>query len=126
MLDNDCKSRISSNASPASDKNRIELSYIDTKCDNQNIDSNKTNSMYEKSNSIMISFQRILKKFDCLHVEKRGIERVLPEDRTDFTIINTAMIWVRTRSIESRLQELNVFKFFCFCLLDWCKYYIGA
>jgi hypothetical protein len=43
----------------------------------------------------MKNFKKIVKRFDCLNVEKRGIERILPEDRTDSTTINTAMIWVR-------------------------------
>ncbi|CAF0973216.1 unnamed protein product [Rotaria sordida] len=37
--------------------------------------------------------------FACLNVEKRGIERISPEDRTDPTIINTAMIWVSANLI---------------------------
>jgi hypothetical protein len=41
------------------------------------------------------NFQKFVKKLDFINVEQRGIERILPEDRTDSTIINTAMIWVR-------------------------------
>jgi hypothetical protein len=54
-----------------------------------------TSSAYEERNSILKRFQKIVKKFDCLNVETRGIERILPEDRNDSTTINTAMIWVR-------------------------------
>jgi hypothetical protein len=94
MLNGDCTSRIFSIGSIASNEDEVELGYIDTSNDNQNIGSN-TSSSHGKSNPIMSPFEKIVKKFDCLNVEKRGIERVLPEDRTDLTIINTAMIWVR-------------------------------
>jgi hypothetical protein len=70
----------------------IELS------DKYNIELNTTSS-YGKRNSIMKHFQKIVNKFDGLNIEKRGIERVLPEDRNDSTIMNTAMIWVRNRFI---------------------------
>ncbi len=53
----------------------------------------------EKSNSTLNRFQKILRRFDCLNIEQRGIERVLREDRTDSTIINTAMMWVRNRIV---------------------------
>jgi len=77
----------------SSNDNRIELSYISRINDNYSIRSNQSYSR-GKSNSIKNYFQKIIKKLDCLHLEKRGIERVSPEDRTDPTIINTAMIWV--------------------------------
>ena len=54
-----------------------------------------TTSADEEDKSILKHFQKIVKKFDCLRVETRGIERILPEDRNDSTTINTAMIWVR-------------------------------
>jgi hypothetical protein len=40
-------------------------------------------------------FKNLLKIFDLINVEERGIDRILPEERTDSTILNTAMIWVR-------------------------------
>ncbi len=94
MLDGNCTSKRSSIMSIASNENGVELSYIDKSNDKQNIGSD-TNLSHEKSNGIMSPFQKIVKKLDCLKVEKRGVERILPEDRTDSTIINTAMIWVR-------------------------------
>jgi hypothetical protein len=78
----------------SSNGHEVELSYISTITNNHNISSNR--SLFRgKSNSIKNRFEKILKKIDCLNIEERGIERVSPEDRTDLTIINTGMIWVR-------------------------------
>ncbi len=72
----------------------VELNDIRRSSDNDSIGSN-TSSSHGKHNSVVKRFQKIVNKFDCLNVETRGIERVSPDDRTDSTIINTAMIWVR-------------------------------
>jgi hypothetical protein len=84
---------ISSIVPGASNEHAVELNYISTNSDNHSIDSN-TSSSHRKGNFIMSRFQEIVKKVDTLNVEKRGIDRVLPEDRTDSRIINTGMIWV--------------------------------
>ncbi len=86
---------------PYSNEYAIQLSDTYTSSNKHNIDSD-TSSSCEKSNSVMKNFKKIVKRFDCLNVEKRGIERILPEDRTDSTTINTAMIWVRNRLINLR------------------------
>jgi hypothetical protein len=72
----------------------VELDFIGTSDDSHSIISN-TSSSHGKHNSIRDYFRKVVKIFDCLNVEHRGIERVLPEDRNDSTIINTAMMWVR-------------------------------
>jgi hypothetical protein len=77
----------------ASNEHAVELNYIRTSSDNASIGSN-TSSSHKKYNSIMSRLQEIVKKVDCLNVEQRGIDRVLPEDRTDSRIINTGMMWV--------------------------------
>ena len=41
----------------------------------------------------------IRKKCDFIDVEQRGIERILPEERTDRTILDTTMIWVKEINI---------------------------
>jgi hypothetical protein len=56
-------------------------------------DSNQ-NCSHEKSNCVMSCFKNLLKMFKLINVEERGIDRILPEERTDSTILNTAMIWV--------------------------------
>jgi len=94
MSDRHHSAIISSTVPGASNEHVVELNYIRTNSDNHSIGSN-TSSSHRKCNSIMSRFQEIVKKVDCLHVEKRGIDRVLPEDRTDSRIINTGMIWVR-------------------------------
>jgi len=70
-----------------------ELTPIRRDDDNHSIAANDISS-YENSNSIRSIFGKIVKKFDYLHIETRGIERVLPEDRTDLKIIDTALLWV--------------------------------
>ncbi|CAF3377448.1 unnamed protein product [Rotaria sp. Silwood1] len=89
---------VSSIVSLASNEHEIELDSTRTHNDNQSIGSN-TSSSRRKCNSIMNYFHKISKRFACLNVEKRGIERILPEDRTDPTIINTAIIWVSANLI---------------------------
>ncbi len=76
-----------------SNQHGTELSSICRNNDNQTIPLNRSSS-HDESNTVRSRFQKIVKKFDFLNVEQRGIERVLPEDRTDSKIINTAMIWV--------------------------------
>ncbi len=78
----------------ATNEHGVELSYIPMDGDNSSIRSNK-NSLHDKCNSMSGYFEKIVKKISCFNVEKRGIERISPEDRTDSTIINTGMIWVR-------------------------------
>ncbi len=70
-----------------------ELTPIRRNDDNHSIAPNDISSD-ENSNSIRSRFRKIFKKPDYLHVETRGIERVLPEDRTDLKIIDTALLWV--------------------------------
>jgi len=70
-----------------------ELTPILRNDDNHSIAPNDISSD-ENSNSIRNRFQKIFKKLDYLHVETRGIERVLPEDRTDLKIIDEALLWV--------------------------------
>jgi hypothetical protein len=77
-----------------SDKHEVELDDIGMSNVNDSAESN-TNSSPRKCNFITRHFQKIVRKFDYLNVEKRGIERISAEDRNDSTIINTAMIWVR-------------------------------
>ncbi|CAF1407601.1 unnamed protein product [Adineta steineri] len=90
---------ISSIVPLTSDEHEVELHSIRRNSDNQSINSN-TGSSHGKSNSNDKSrWKKFLKKFDFLNVEKRGIQRVLPEDRNDSTIINTAMIWVSSNMI---------------------------
>ncbi|CAF3126609.1 unnamed protein product [Rotaria sp. Silwood2] len=77
----------------------IELNDIPTNIGEQQcIDSNKISS-HEKCNSIKNWWHKATKIFACLNVEERGIERISSEDRTDVTIINTAMIWVSANII---------------------------
>ena len=80
----------------ASDQYGVELHTFDGNSNNHSSGSNKSSSD-AKPNSITKRFQKIVGKFDFLKVEKRGIDRILPEDRTDSAIINTAMIWVRNQ-----------------------------
>ncbi len=94
MSDRHHSESISSIVPGVPNEHAVELNYIGTNSDNHSIGSN-TSSSHRKCNSIMSRFQKIVKKVDCLNVEKRGIDRVLPEDRTDSRIINTGMIWVR-------------------------------
>ncbi len=94
MSDPDPTTIVSSIVPVASNEHEIEHSDIRTSGDDDSIGSN-TSSSHKKSNSIMNRFQKIVKKFDFINVEGRGIERILPEDRTDSTIINTGMLWVR-------------------------------
>lgn len=77
----------------SSNVHAIELSYIGRINDNHSINSN-TYPPDENSNAIKNHLKKFIKKMDCLGVEERGVERVSPADRTDPTIINTAMIWV--------------------------------
>jgi len=70
-----------------------ELTPILRNDDNHSIAPNDISS-YENSNFIRSRFDKIFKKFDYLDVETRGIERVLPEDRTDLKIIDTTWLWV--------------------------------
>ena len=79
----------------ASSEHAIELGHIPTTSDNHSIGSSMSPSP-GKCNSITSRFRKIVKIIDCLKVEKRGIERISSEDRTDLTILNTAMIWVRS------------------------------
>jgi hypothetical protein len=92
------KATISSIVPLTFNEHGVELNYIRRNGDNYSISSN-TSSSHGKNNNTTSRFQKIVEKFDCLHVEKRGIERISPEDRTDSTIINTAMIWVRNRLV---------------------------
>jgi hypothetical protein len=101
MPDGHRTTTISSIVPLASNEDGVELSYIDTSNDHHSIGSNTNSSHGKISNSITSHFQKIVKKFDCLNVEERGIERILAEDRTDSTIINTAMIWVRNRLVQN-------------------------
>ena len=87
--------RISSIVASDSNEHAVELYSIERTSDNHSIESKRSFS-HERSNSVPSRFQTIVKNFDFLNVEKRGIERVSPNDRTDSTIINTAMIWVRS------------------------------
>ncbi|CAF3957990.1 unnamed protein product [Adineta steineri] len=52
------------------------------------------NSSHGKSNSICSRLAKVVQKYNFVNVEERGIERVLPQHRTDSKIINTGMIWV--------------------------------
>ncbi|CAF1275706.1 unnamed protein product [Rotaria sp. Silwood1] len=77
----------------------IELNNTPTNIgETQCIDSNKISSC-EKCNSVTNWYHKTAKIFACLNIEERGIERVPSEDRTDLTIINTAMIWVSANII---------------------------
>ncbi|CAF3279993.1 unnamed protein product [Rotaria sp. Silwood2] len=85
----------------------IELNDIPTNIGEQQcIDSNKISS-HEKCNSIKNWWHKATKIFACLNVEERGIERISSEDRTDVTIINTAMIWAAVNGITGA-QTLRV------------------
>jgi hypothetical protein len=94
MPDNQRTSTISSIVDLASNEYGVELSSIRRNSDNQNVDFNKCSSD-EKSNHVTHRFKKILKQFYSMNVEKRGIERISAEDRTDSNVINTGMIWVR-------------------------------
>ncbi|CAF3890391.1 unnamed protein product [Adineta steineri] len=84
---------MSTDISSTFNQSRIQPNYIRTIDDNYNISIGASLSC-EKYNSIKNYFQKIFKRCHCPHVEKRGVERISPEDRTDLTIMNTAMIWV--------------------------------
>ena len=111
MRDVHCTSTIPSSIPSSSNEHEVELSYVGTSTDNYSIGSN-TSSSHGKYNSITRCFQKIVKKMDCLNIEKRGIERISPEDRTDSKIINTAMIWVRNLLLYSMSHRLSALKFF--------------
>ncbi len=72
----------------------VEFNYISTDSNNDHIDSNRP-SFHTKCDTAISRIEKFMKKNSHFHVEKRGIERISPEDRTDLTILNTAMIWVR-------------------------------
>jgi hypothetical protein len=94
MPDNQRTSTISSIVPLTSNEYGVELGSIRRNSDNQNVDFNKCSSD-EKSNNVSHRFKKILKQFYSMNVEKRGIERISAEDRTDSNVINTGMIWVR-------------------------------
>jgi hypothetical protein len=94
MPDGQRTSTVSSIVPLTSNEYGIELSSIRRNSDNQNVDFNKCSSD-EKSKHVTHRFKENLKQFYSMTVEKRGIERISTEDRTDTKVINTAMIWVR-------------------------------
>ncbi|CAF1527219.1 unnamed protein product, partial [Adineta ricciae] len=53
----------------------------------------------DQNPKIGLSIMQWLKKFSCFKVETRGSDRILPEDRTDSTIINTALMWMGANTI---------------------------
>ncbi|CAF2843236.1 unnamed protein product [Rotaria sp. Silwood2] len=89
---------ISSIVSLASNENGIELNDTRTSNDNHSIGLH-TSCFREKCNSITSCFHQLVKRLACLNLEQRGSERISPEDRTDLTIINTAIIWISANLI---------------------------
>ncbi|CAF0974111.1 unnamed protein product [Adineta steineri] len=89
---------MSTDISSTYNQSGIQLNYIRTIDDNHKISTDASLSDV-KYNSITNYFQKIFNQCHCLHVEKRGIERILPEDRTDLRIMNTSMIWVGANMI---------------------------
>ncbi|UJR11219.1 hypothetical protein I4U23_015400 [Adineta vaga] len=94
MRDNSSTSTIFPIVSSISKNYEIELTGIRLN-KNDHIMSSNSNITGEKCSLIM----RTLKKFDCLNVETLGSDRILPENRTDSTIINTAMMWMGANMI---------------------------
>jgi hypothetical protein len=105
MLDNHRPSITSSTVPLISTEDGIELNPI--RNDYHSIDSDR-NSSQGKADSVGSRLQQILTKAWLFNVEERGIERILPENRTDSRIFNTAMIWVKyihtLSSISVQLQ----------------------
>jgi hypothetical protein len=97
-------STISSIIPLASNEHGVELNYIRSNTDNSSIKSNTSLSSVI-SNSINNFYRKIRKKLDYLNVEERGIDRVLSQDRTDLTILNTAMIWVTYLTLVENENE---------------------
>lgn len=74
-----------------------------------NYSSNDSNTRFidKKNNCITGCFQKIMKLLAYLNIEERGVERISPEDRTDTTIINTAIIWVT--KLKSLFVSISTF-----------------
>ncbi|CAF0804903.1 unnamed protein product [Adineta steineri] len=75
-----------------SNQHEVELSGIRMNNDNYTINSKRSLS-YGKCNWFTKFLNMMLKKYNCIDVETRGIERILSEDRTDCKTINIAMMW---------------------------------
>ncbi|UJR24532.1 hypothetical protein I4U23_005907 [Adineta vaga] len=52
------------------------------------------NPSYTQSNSKLNRLERFIKKLDLTGVETRGIERILPEERIDSSILSKSIIWI--------------------------------
>ena len=70
-----------------SNDNEIQL---DRNKDYQSIQNSSSSSLNSNSNRL----KKILNTLDYMHAEQRGIQRVLPSERTDSSILNTSIIWV--------------------------------
>ncbi|CAF0757942.1 unnamed protein product [Adineta steineri] len=75
-----------------SNQHEVELSGIRMNNDNYTIKSKRSLSC-GKCNWFTKFLNTMLKKYNCIDVETRGIERILSEDRTDCKTINIAMMW---------------------------------
>ncbi|CAF0713109.1 unnamed protein product [Adineta steineri] len=75
-----------------SNQHEVELSGIRMNNDNYTINSKRSLSC-GKCNWFTKFLNMMLKKYNCIDVETRGIERILSEERTDCKTINIAMMW---------------------------------
>ena len=94
MRDDSRSGTVSSVTYSTADEHEVEFNYVRTSDKNQSTDSD-ISFHRGRCHSIIGCLEKIEKKLSCFHVERRGIERISPEDRVNPTIINTAMIWVR-------------------------------
>ncbi|CAF0939628.1 unnamed protein product [Adineta steineri] len=75
-----------------SNQYEVELNDIRMNHDNYTINST-TNLSCGKFKSFTKFLKTMLKKYNCIDIETRGIERILSEERTDCKTINIAMMW---------------------------------
>ncbi|CAF1428844.1 unnamed protein product [Adineta ricciae] len=73
-----------------SNDDEMQINPLGQNKDYRSIQNSSSSSLNSNSNRL----KKFLNTLDYVHAEQRGIQRVLPSERTDSSVLNTSIIWI--------------------------------